>query len=240
MALLTFVSSSKYIQTPIFDAAFGARAGGLNLNHAWVGRDDVTELIFRDWAHLQQVFNSSWVKTKVGPDGVFFADFEAAITLLATEETVHLLQRTEPTAEDGSATVATYFLSTPDNGRHGRTTQDKVQKLLVQALDQDANGEVYKAEVNVGITSSNFDLNAYFGGGTNPQYCLVYKLFLKSVASVPYICKAQNNFERLVGDTLDFSTSFIVFGKEALVVDHAKGIKVHTFSLAVKLGVTLC
>jgi hypothetical protein len=234
MASLTNFATSKYIQTPIFDAAFGARSGGLNLNHAWVGRDDVTELTFRDWAHLKQVFSSNWVKTKVGPDGPLFADFEATMVLLATEEPVPLLYRMETTVEDGYATVATYFLSTPDNERHGRAIQAKVQKLLVQSLDEDAKGEVYKADVNVGITSRQFDLNAYFGGGSNPQYCLVYKLFLKSAASVPHIRKAQKNFEGLVGDILDFSTSFIVFGKEALVVDYARGIKVCALPLSMK------
>jgi hypothetical protein len=230
--LLTFPTWSKYIQTPVFDAAFGARSGGLNLNHAWVGRDDVTELTFRNWSHLKQVFSSNWVKTKVAPDGPLFADFEAMMVLLATEEPVPLPYEMKPTAEDGYATVAIYFLSTPDNERHGRTVQDKVQKLLVQALSENTRQEVYKAEVNVGITSSQFDLNAYFGGGNNPQYCLVYKLFMKSAASVPYVRKAQRQFESLAGDALDFSTSFIVFGKEALVVDHSRGIRVRTFYAA--------
>lgn len=202
--------------------------GGLNLNHSWVGRDDVTELTFRDWAHLNEVFSSNWVKTKVGPDGRFFADFEATIVLFATEEHVSLPFRMKPAAEDGCGTVAIYFLSTPDNERQGRTVQEKVQELLIQSLAENTMEEVYKVEVNVGITSSQFDLNSYFGGGSMPQYCLVYKLFLKSAASVPYVRKAQREFEGLAGDVLDFSESFIVFGKEALVVDHGRGIRVCT------------
>ncbi|PMD50689.1 uncharacterized protein K444DRAFT_604118 [Hyaloscypha bicolor E] len=198
-------SPHKYIQTPIFDAAFGARPGGLNLNHAWVGRDDVTELTFRGWDHLKQVFSSNWVKTKVGPDGPLFADFETTMALLATEEPVPLPYEMKPTADDGFATVATYFLATPDNERHGGAVQDKVQTLLVRALSENTRQEVYKVEVNVGITS-------------------MYKLFMKSAASVPYVRKAQARFESLARDALDFSTSFIVFGKEALVLDHGRGI----------------
>jgi hypothetical protein len=228
---------SKYIQTPIFDAAFGARPGGLNLNHAWVGRDDVTELTFRGWDHLKQVFSSNWVKTKVGPDGPLFADFETTMALLATEEPVPLPYEMKPTADDGFATVATYFLATPDNERHGGAVQDKVQTLLVRALSENTRQEVYKVEVNVGITSSQFDLNAYFWGGNNPQYCLVYKLFMKSAASVPYVRKAQARFESLARDALDFSTSFIVFGKEALVLDHGRDIGVCTSMLPKVFGI---
>lgn len=208
----------------------------MNLNHAWVGRDDVTELTFRGWDHLKQVFRSNWVKTKVGPDGPLFADFETTMALLATEEPVPLPYEMRPTADDGFATVATYFLATPDNERHGGAVQDKVQTLLVRALSENTRQEVYKVEVNVGITSSQFDLNAYFGGGNNPQYCLVYKLFMKSAASVPYVRKAQAKFEILARDALDFSTSFIVFGKEALVLDHGRGIRVCTSMLPKVLG----
>ena len=46
---------SKYIQTHFFDTAFGERPGSVSGtgNHAWTGRDDMTELYFRDWDHLK-------------------------------------------------------------------------------------------------------------------------------------------------------------------------------------------
>ena len=108
-----------------------------------MGRDDVTELTFRGWDHLKQVFSSNWVKTKLGPDGPLFADFETTMALLATEEPVPLPYEMRPTADDGFATVATYFLATPDNERHGCAVQDKVQTLLVRALSENARQEVY-------------------------------------------------------------------------------------------------
>lgn len=48
---------------------------------------------------------------------------------------------------------------------------------------------------------------------------------MKSAKSVPWVRKAQKAFEKAVGEKgeLDFSESFIVFGKEALVVDNTKG-----------------
>jgi hypothetical protein len=54
---------------------------------------------------------------------------------------------------------------------------------------------------------------------------------MKSAASVPYVREAQAKFEILARDALDFSTSFIVFGKEALVLDHGRGIRVCTSML---------
>ena len=233
------LSPRKYIQTPIFDAAFGARPGGLNLNHPWVGRDDVTELYFRDMKHLQHVFNSEYVKTTIGPDGLLFADFEATMVLMAKEYAVPLLTKSEPTANEGFGTVATYFVATKDNQRDGATLRSNVENVFLQALQENSSGEIYKAEVNVGFVSSEFDLNSYFGGSNMPQYALVYKLFMKDTKSVPSIRRAQKAFEKIVDNAIDISTSFIVFGKEALVMDYDKDILVCNILILVLTVITL-
>jgi hypothetical protein len=69
----------------------------------------------------------------------------------------------KPTAEDGNTTVAIYLLSTKGNEHEGAALWG-IGKKLVQALEENAKDEVYKAEVNVGLASKEFDLNAYFGG----------------------------------------------------------------------------
>lgn len=169
------------------------------------------------------MFASEHVRTKVGPDGPKFADFEATMVLLAKEYDVPIQTKVEPTAKDGYAAVAMYFLSMERNERNGAKLRGSVEKALVGALEQKAGDEVYKVECNVGFTSTEFDLNAYFGGSDNPQYALVYKIFLRCVQSVPHVRKAQKAVEDAVGEKVDFSESFIVFGKEALVLDSTGG-----------------
>ncbi|KAG5797857.1 hypothetical protein H9Q69_003085 [Fusarium xylarioides] len=196
----------KYIQTQVFDSAFGSRPDGpLNANHNWVGRDDTTELFFRDWDHVQNCFSSDYVKTTIAPDEPFFADFETSVVLMAYEKHVPLQtsaarKRAEVASsamDSGDSTVAMYFISAPDDRKDG------------ESLEQ------------------TFDLNSYFGGANMPQYALVYKLFLAGPESVPLVRKAQAQFEKHAAEEsiIDQHNSFILFSKEALVMDVEKGVR---------------
>ncbi|KAH7082078.1 hypothetical protein FB567DRAFT_530545 [Paraphoma chrysanthemicola] len=222
----------KYIQTQVFDAAFGPRPDGpLNANQYWVGRDDTTELYFRDWEHVISCFSSEHIKTKVGPDGPLFADFETAISLMASEEVVELHTRlsAERQAEalgQGSATVAMYFLATPNGERNGRALADEVSPLLARALERYCQNEVSGLVANVGEVSEKFDLQAYFGGANVPQYALVYKIYLKDASSVMAVRRSQKVFEAEVGGRIDLHDSFILFSQEALVLDVGHDIAV--------------
>ncbi|KAK1991599.1 hypothetical protein LX36DRAFT_646107 [Colletotrichum falcatum] len=221
----------KYIQTQVFDSAFGPRqGGGLNANQHWCGRDDTTELYFRDWDHVTTAFNSDFTKTKIGPDGPFFADFETSIILMAREEPVATptrlaSQRAGVPLNKGDATVAMYFISAPDNAIEGQRLHDTLTPLLVKALEQDCQDEVWGVIANVGVVSDKFDLNAYFGGGDMPQYCLVYKVFLKDAASVPSFRKSQKRFAAAAKDAIDTYKSFVLFSKEALVMDVSQRLR---------------
>ena len=59
-----------------------------------------------------------------------------------------------------------------------------------------------------------------------PQYALVYKVFLKDHASVPAFRTAQNDFAAKVGEHYDKHTSFVLFSREALVLDVERSIRV--------------
>ncbi|KAH7070379.1 hypothetical protein BKA63DRAFT_578933 [Paraphoma chrysanthemicola] len=220
----------KYIQTQVFDAAFGPRPDGpLNANHHWVGRDDTTELYFRDWEHVLNCFSSEYIKTKVGPDGPLFADFETSISLMASEETVKVDTRlsAERTAEalgQGGGIVAMYFLATPDGERNGRVLADGVSPVLARALEKHCQNDVWGLIANVGEVSDKFDLQAYFGGANVPQYALVYKIYMKDAASVTAVRQSQKVFEAEVGGRIDLHNSFIVFSQEALVLDVGQDI----------------
>ncbi|KAJ9640109.1 hypothetical protein H2199_006343 [Coniosporium tulheliwenetii] len=225
------IKPHKYIQTQIFDSAFGPRRDGPpNANHHWCGRDDVTELWFRDLDHLQSVFKSDYVKQTVGPDGRFFADFETTMVLLAEEKPLSLstkLAEQRGTSSDSSdGAIALFFISTPENERTGSKLEKELSPPLVKVLEDHATNDVYNLLVNVGLLSDEFDLSAYFGGSSMPQYALVYKMCMKQNSSVAAVRDAQKAFEKLAADRVDTSESFIVFGKEALVLDVENGIKV--------------
>lgn len=224
-----FSRVSKYIQTQVFDAAFGSRADGpLNANQTWCGRDDTTELYFRDWDHVKSCFSSNFVKEVIAPDGPFFADFETSIVLMASERSVPLATQLASRGLDttDNPTVAMYFISTPDDERNGKLLESEVTPLLVESIQRYCQEDAIDLIVNVGETSEQFDLNAYFGGSGTPQYALVYKIHLKGPESVPQLRKSQKEFESLVGGLIDLHTSFILFSKEAVVLDVEKNIRV--------------
>lgn len=212
----------KYIQTQVFDAAFGSRADGpLNANQHWCGRDDTAELYFRDWDHVKSCFSSNYVKDVVGPDAVLFADFESAIVLMASEMTVPLTTRmaSNKTNDRDSSTVAMLFISTPDGKRDGQALEKQLTPLLIKSLEKYCQDDAEKLIVNIGQVSEHFDLNAYFGGAGTPQYALVYKVYLKGPASAPQVRKSQNEFEGLAKSLIDPHTSFVLFAVEVLVLD---------------------
>ncbi|KAJ9618348.1 hypothetical protein H2204_013079 [Knufia peltigerae] len=214
--------------TQVFDSVFGARQGGpFNANQHWVGRDDVTELFFRNGEHVLRCFTSDHVKEKVGPDGAQFADFETNVVLMAHEKVVDVIdtrlatRRLEPGLfkPGGSATVALYFISSADHGTEGKRLEARLTPLLVDALQRHCQDEVWRLEANIGTASKEFDLASYFGGGGMPPFCLVYKAFLKGRASVPFFRKSQRTFEATAHENFDVHSSFVLFGEEALIMD---------------------
>jgi hypothetical protein len=138
--------------------------------------------------------------------------------------------------EEGFGTTAMYFLSPTSGDRNGEGLRTTVEPLLTQALSKYATGEVYKAYANVGYVSSEFDLNAYFGGSDMPPFSLVYKLYMKGVKSVPAIRKAQKAFENQAAALISLADSFIVFGKEALIMDYRRDILVRAFKAPVSIS----
>lgn len=223
----------------MFDSVFGARADGpLNANHHWCGRDDTTELYFRDWDHVLTCFTCDYVKEKVGPDGVFFADFETSFVLMvyesmATVQTRLAVERADRPLDRGDATVAMYFISTPNNEVEGHEAEAELTPLLVAAIEQHCQDDVFGLIANVGTNSEQFDLISYFGGDSSlPQYCLVYKVFLKGRASAPKFRNCQKSFEAAAKQAIDLHRSFVLFSEEALIMDVEKNIRVSCVLLA--------
>lgn len=164
------------------------------------------------------------------PDALFFADLETSISMMAVEKEVPiqtaLSKQGGERVGDGNGVVAMWFVSTADNDREGEALYGKLTPIVRSALEKNASNEVRGMQVNVGIVSSKFDLRAYFGGSSMPQYALVYKVFLKDAASVPAFRKAQKAIAEEGERLFDESESFVVFGKQVLVMDVTEGIKV--------------
>ncbi|KAI8932078.1 hypothetical protein NX059_010965 [Plenodomus lindquistii] len=221
---------SKYIQTHFFDAAFGEKQGGIagTGNHAWVGRDDMTELYFRDWEHLKGCFSSQFVRETIGPDGPNFNDLETAIPLMAVEKTLDWKPNTNTATNSrpthGYRTVAVLFLAVKSTEESEEQLEQKFSPALSQALERYAVNEILGIVANIGIPASKFDIRAYFGGKNMPDYPVVYQISLKDHNSVTAVRKAQKAFMQSFGE-IDASNTFIAFGKEGLVLDAEAGVE---------------
>ncbi|EKG17707.1 Dimeric alpha-beta barrel [Macrophomina phaseolina MS6] len=223
----------KYYQQHVFDSAFGARPNGpLNANHHWTGRDDVTELWFKDLDHMLGNFRSEWVQKTVGPDGANFADLEMSINLMALEKPLPLsvgLKEADVVVDDAAgkhAITAMYWVALPGGEKNGAEAEKTLTPLLRNALEKSASDEVYKWLVNVGLTLEGFDPSAYFGGADLPKYALVYKIYMKDANSAIAVRNAQKAFQDEAGPVnVDIRASFIIFNKEVLVMDVAEGFR---------------
>lgn len=234
---LTELPISKYYQQHIFDSAFGARPNGpLNANHAWTGRDDVTELWFEDLDHMLGNFRSEWVHKTVGPDAIHFADLEMSINLMALEKPLPLavdLKEEDVVIDDAAgkhATTAMYWVALPNGEKDDVDAEKIITPLLRAALEKEAKTDVYKWLVNVGLTIPEFDPTSYFGGAELPKYALVYKIYLKDAGSVAAVRKAQKVFEAEAGpETVNTGNSFVLFNKEVLMMDVGQNFRVSIF-----------
>ncbi|RLL95794.1 hypothetical protein CFD26_105404 [Aspergillus turcosus] len=217
---------TRYTQTHIFDAAFGARPNGpTNANHPWVGRDDVTELFYRDATHLQVCMTSQFVAEQVGPDAVFFADFETAISLMAHEKLLEVPVPEEAKASDEWELAALLFLSPRDNNPDGDGVEMIVSPQLLSLLRRYAGSRIRSAAVNVGVEIPGLDPREYFGGKGMPIFSLVYKIHLTGGRdAVPMMRKIEAALQETTSEKIDWSSSFTVFGYEAVVLDQEKGI----------------
>lgn len=222
---------SKYIQTHFFDAAFGEKPGSVKGtgNYPWTGRDDMTELYFRDWAHLKACFGSEYVRTRIGPDGANFNDLETAIPLMVFEKPLHFSSTvaTSEVCEEGARIVAVLFVaSTGTSETSAEQLEQRFTPCLVSALGKYAREEVYGLQANISVPASQFDIRAYFGGKHMPEYPVTYKMYMKDSSGMAAVRKAQKAFMEELSGQIDAGNTFIAFGKEGLVLDAGNGVKV--------------
>lgn len=226
---------TKYRQYHIFDAAFGGPSVNAsqtpNRNHNWVGRDDSAELYFRDMEHLLAVFSTDHVQTKVGPDALNFSDLDTSISWIG-RETIVPINTTLPSCPvtrasdlDSNVITALYFVSVENITS---SLADTLTTSFKSEIEAHAENDACALVVNKAPAAmeapeeslKNFDLAAYFGGGSMPQYPLYFKVTLKDKSSTAAIRKAQIAFEAQAKNLgVDPTESIIAFSKQALVLD---------------------
>jgi hypothetical protein len=207
-----------------------------NAHPPWALSDGITELYFESPEHLEQVFRSEWVRTKVGPDGANFSDFSAVLPMFVREEEVVLSgvsgsrsstssSLTPRQSEDPNTFVAVYFVAFRD-GQAPASAEETVSQFA-GSLQNHAGGEVAKLTVNV-PAEAGFDLAAYFGGAgaAMPHYQFVFTVTLRGKESVCGVRRAQKEFEARSASLLDLASTWIAFGERAVVLDQTENIEV--------------
>ncbi|CEL03916.1 hypothetical protein ASPCAL05053 [Aspergillus calidoustus] len=228
---------TKYFQTHLIDSAYHPDTSNKvpNAHPPWALSDGITELYFESPEHLEQVFRSEWVKTKVGPDGANFSDFSAVLPMFVREEEVALSgvsgsssssssSLTPRQSEDPNTFVAVYFVAFRD-GQAPASAEETVSQFA-GSLQNHAGGEVAKLTVNV-PAEAGFDLAAYFGGAgaAMPHYQFVFTVTLRGKESVSGVRRAQKEFEARFATLLDLASTWIAFGERAVVLDQTENIE---------------
>lgn len=196
--------------------------GPPNGNYPFSLCDDMTELHFKNMAHLKHVMTSAHVKDVVGPDGLHFSDFGAANAILTTVE--HRIYGDE--AINDSATTADYFVLISGKPESGIEHAEKLGPILIKSVESVGDGQIYRIDATAKLPDPT-GIVKYFGAGdpSKPAYTLVFKMYMKSASTVPTVRKVQKHFEDTVGDGIDSVFSMVLFGKRGLVLDQAREIK---------------
>lgn len=171
---------------------------------------------------------SEFVKTRVGPDAAMFADFETAISIMAYEK---LLTTEKVVVSDRPELATLLFVSPADNNPDASDLEKIVSPELLSALEKHASGKIRSVLVNIGVELPGLDPRKYFGGKDMPVFSLAYKIYLTGGRdTVPVIRKAEAELQKSVPDKINWNSSFIVFGYEALLLDQEKSIRVRSYS----------
>jgi hypothetical protein len=180
------------------------------------------------------MLHSEYVGKVVGPDVALTNDFETSTDVLATERSIIL--EGEGRNEADNNLVAWYWVSTTTNDVNGTDFEAEATPVLIDLLKTYAESEVTEVLVNTGITSSHVDPRPIFGGVEMPRYAVVYKMIITSPASARAVRKVQAAFVKRFEERLDAGGSYILFAKEALILDVKAGHRVsdagYTWALA--------
>ena len=128
-----------------------------------------------------------------------------------------------------------YFISSQDQRKDRQKLEELLSPVLVGAIGEYCQEEVWGIICNVSMQSEQFDLNMYFGGSDMPQYALVYKIFLKDAASVTAFRKSQQVFQQHteVQKFVDLHKSFVLFTKEVLALDVPLAVRVSALAASI-------
>lgn len=200
-----------YYQTHFFDSSYSSSTPAMP---SWAGHNDQAELYFSDGPHIGQVFGSAHVREVVGPDGKNFNDFAAAIPMFVVEEVIAgegpapIHQGTE------QSIVATYWVQAKDSGIGHVELAKKLNPKIAEAFGKLSS----KVVANVALPDEAGTLK-YFRGQDAPDFSAAYQVFLRDIDEVSSFDAARIELEKELGNVVDISTSFVVYGVRGIVFD---------------------
>jgi hypothetical protein len=201
-----------YYQTHFFDSAYQSSS---SKEPGYFGHDDMTELYYKDLAHVGHVFGSEYVKTKVGPDGRNFSDMASAMSMFSREEIIH-----GPADVPGEGLVAKYHIQGNGQPDDGTSLASDLRSSIVSNFAPLAKGITLDIRV-----PDTLDILKYFGVQAAPNMSLIVTVYLKDREnSITAFRRAQREFEDNVGEKTVKDVAFVCFGKRALVFDHTRNI----------------
>lgn len=202
---------SRYVQNHVFDGAFGDAAD--SQYRLTLPRDSVTELFFADLAAMGQCFSHPYVREKVGPDGVNFADLTTSQSLVARSHPIEV-------ANPGSGSIKVlHFI----RARGGLPLPEFFERWT--AAHMAAAGAVstqLRAYVQYRQAPEANEVLKYFGGDASAPYEGVAAMWFDEVGAVEAFRSYQRALRASADDArafVDASGSFVVFAREHIVFD---------------------
>ncbi|KAG9571278.1 hypothetical protein KCU71_g411, partial [Aureobasidium melanogenum] len=213
-----------YVQDHIFDSAYGINTSAPGTEPTYFGHNDMTELYSRSETAFSTPPPNNYTATVIGPDGVAFADFSAAVSMYAYEkfQTVH--STCEISSPDQHFNAFFWLFA---NSSDANTTSFDNTTFAQNAYDALAAqlpvGVIYNASIHTPVPG--LDSRPYYGGYGNPPLNVVLKFWLcNDNQAVSGFRRAQ---KALIAENdrlgINLSDSFVFFTRPYLVYDRQTG-----------------
>lgn len=203
IASVNTLGLDRYVQSHIFDAAFGKAA-----YDSWFHRDSITELYFSSFERLGYTFSHPYTRDVVGPDGANFSDLTSALSLLTTEQVLQKPPRSE------NAVKVMHFLK----AREGVTLATQWQQAhtatlrIVPDFESRLHGHVRSIAQQPPAGAARAGSADHFGGDDMPKFDGVASFWFADEGDLEVFRRYETALseQRLI----DFDCSFFVYTHE--------------------------
>ncbi|KAH0359193.1 hypothetical protein KCU65_g10088, partial [Aureobasidium melanogenum] len=213
-----------YVQDHIFDSAYGINTSAPGSEPTYFGHSDMTELYSRSETAFSTPPPNNYTATVIGPDGIAFADFSAAVSMYAYEKFQHVnstcgLPRLEQPFNAFFWLFANSTVANTTSFDNTTFAQNAYDALAAQLPDD----VVYNASIHTPVPG--LDSRPYYGGYGNPPLNAVLKFWLcndnQAVSGFRRVQKALIAENDRLG--INLADSFVFFTRPYLVYDRHTG-----------------